>query len=156
MNKSDIERDYFMLKGPLAKRGYDWWWHSFTGYNKKTGEANKQLSCTGDYCVVNDGYFCEIIGDEVQCHINAGQVPDIRYDSEGNVAEVLCNCYSWQNCSYCDRNPETCQTANCNYNEEKQQWESSSDEQDVYLQKKAVCELYKKLNKTPTMCENIS
>ena len=32
MNKSDLKRDYFMLKGPLAKKGYDWWWHSFTGY----------------------------------------------------------------------------------------------------------------------------
>lgn len=37
MNKSDLTRDYFMLKGSLAKKGYDWWWHSFTGYNKKTG-----------------------------------------------------------------------------------------------------------------------
>ena len=26
------------LKGPLAKKGYDWWWHSLTAYNKKTGE----------------------------------------------------------------------------------------------------------------------
>ena len=23
MNKSDLKRDYFMLKGPLAKKGYD-------------------------------------------------------------------------------------------------------------------------------------
>ena len=37
MNKSDITRDYCMLKGPLAKRGYDWWWHSFTGRHAKTG-----------------------------------------------------------------------------------------------------------------------
>lgn len=27
-----------MLKGPLAHRGYDWWWHSFTARNEKTGE----------------------------------------------------------------------------------------------------------------------
>ena len=39
MNKSDLERDYYMLKGPLAKKGYDWWWHSLTAYNKETGEA---------------------------------------------------------------------------------------------------------------------
>ncbi len=26
MNKSDITRDAYMLKGPLAKKGYDWWW----------------------------------------------------------------------------------------------------------------------------------
>ncbi len=38
MNKSDIKRDLYMLKGPLAKKGYDWWWHKFTAYNKKTGK----------------------------------------------------------------------------------------------------------------------
>ena len=37
-NTNDIERDLFMLKGSLAKQGYDWWWHSLTAYNKKTGE----------------------------------------------------------------------------------------------------------------------
>ncbi|MCI2069313.1 MAG: hypothetical protein LKJ88_07085 [Bacilli bacterium] len=35
---SDISRDAFMLKGVLSKEGYDWWWHSFTAHNKKTGE----------------------------------------------------------------------------------------------------------------------
>ncbi|ADL50277.1 tocopherol cyclase family protein [Clostridium cellulovorans] len=39
MNKSDLSRNLFMLKGPLAKKGYDWWWHNFTGYNRETGEA---------------------------------------------------------------------------------------------------------------------
>lgn len=38
MNKSALNRDLYMLKGPLAARGYDWWWHNFTGYNRKTGE----------------------------------------------------------------------------------------------------------------------
>lgn len=37
-NKSDISRNSFMLKGALAKEGYDWWWHSFTGIHEKTGE----------------------------------------------------------------------------------------------------------------------
>ena len=37
-NKSDISRDEFMLTKGQAKCGYDWWWHSFTGYNEKTGE----------------------------------------------------------------------------------------------------------------------
>lgn len=26
-----------MLHGPLSRKGYDWWWHSFTGYNESTG-----------------------------------------------------------------------------------------------------------------------
>lgn len=28
----------YQLKGPLKRNGYDWWWHSFTGYKKSTGE----------------------------------------------------------------------------------------------------------------------
>ena len=37
-NIHDLNRDACMLKGPLRSRGYDWWWHSFTGKNEKTGE----------------------------------------------------------------------------------------------------------------------
>ena len=34
----DISRNRFMLTGRFASRGYDWWWHSFTGRHAKTGE----------------------------------------------------------------------------------------------------------------------
>lgn len=34
----DISRDTFMLTGPLAQRGYDWWWHSFTAHHAETGQ----------------------------------------------------------------------------------------------------------------------
>ena len=27
-----------MLRGPLRKKGYDWWWHSFTAQDAQTGE----------------------------------------------------------------------------------------------------------------------
>ena len=37
-NIHDISRDQWMLRGPLAKRGYDWWWHSMTAENAETGE----------------------------------------------------------------------------------------------------------------------
>ncbi len=38
-NISDLSRDQWMLRGPLARRGYDWWWHSFTAENTQTGET---------------------------------------------------------------------------------------------------------------------
>ncbi len=38
VNRHDFTRDRFMLKGPLARCGYDWWWHSFTGQDEETGE----------------------------------------------------------------------------------------------------------------------
>ncbi|SFD08518.1 Tocopherol cyclase [Butyrivibrio sp. YAB3001] len=37
-NISDKQRNHFMLRGPLSKRGYDWWWHSFTAEDAETGE----------------------------------------------------------------------------------------------------------------------
>lgn len=32
-NKHDIARDACQLFGAQAHQGYDWWWHSFTGYD---------------------------------------------------------------------------------------------------------------------------
>ena len=37
-NSHDITRNEFMLHGPLARCGYDWWWHSFTAVSVETGE----------------------------------------------------------------------------------------------------------------------
>lgn len=37
-NHHDITRNAFMLHGPLANHGYDWWWHSFTAQDEETGE----------------------------------------------------------------------------------------------------------------------
>lgn len=37
-NHHDISRNSFMLHGPLSHHGYDWWWHSFTSREEKTGE----------------------------------------------------------------------------------------------------------------------
>ena len=38
-NKHEIKRDAFQLVKGQASQGYDWWWHSFTGYDEITGEA---------------------------------------------------------------------------------------------------------------------
>ena len=37
-NHHDLTRNAFMLHGPLAHNGYDWWWHSFTAQDAETGE----------------------------------------------------------------------------------------------------------------------
>ena len=38
-NKHDISRDACQLFGVQARKGYDWWWHSFTGYDAESGKA---------------------------------------------------------------------------------------------------------------------
>ena len=37
-NKSDLHRNQFMLNGKFMRKGYDWWWHSFTAVDEETGE----------------------------------------------------------------------------------------------------------------------
>jgi len=37
-NKSVLRRNQFMLNGKFMTKGYDWWWHSFTGIDEETGE----------------------------------------------------------------------------------------------------------------------
>ncbi len=38
MNRSDLNRNAYMLYGPLARRGYMRWWHSFIGIAPGTGD----------------------------------------------------------------------------------------------------------------------
>ena len=49
-NEHDLTRDAYMLHGPLARNGYDWWWHNFTGHNKETGE---EKSFFVEYFIIN-------------------------------------------------------------------------------------------------------
>lgn len=50
MNKSDLDRNAFMLRGAHAKRGYMRWWHSFSGVQPKTGEMRTFFV---EYFVIN-------------------------------------------------------------------------------------------------------
>ncbi|MBO4389940.1 MAG: hypothetical protein J5825_03680 [Lachnospiraceae bacterium] len=40
-SKHDIQRNEMMLDGPFARKGYDWWWHSFTGIDAKNGKEKQ-------------------------------------------------------------------------------------------------------------------
>lgn len=37
-NKHNLSKNQFMLTGPFKRKGYDWWWHSFTAINEETKE----------------------------------------------------------------------------------------------------------------------
>ncbi len=53
-NKKNL---YMLEHKKLRKRGYDWWWHSFTGYNKKTGEEKTFFI---EYFIINPASGGEI------------------------------------------------------------------------------------------------
>ncbi len=49
-NKKDSKRNECMLTGKFSRRGYDWWWHSFTAKSLHTG---KEVPFFVEYFVCN-------------------------------------------------------------------------------------------------------
>ena len=70
-NISDRQRNHFMLRGKLAKRGYDWWWHSFTAVDAETGAAQPFFI---EYFACNPG-----LAEDVPV---LGQHPDRKTDGK--------------------------------------------------------------------------
>ena len=67
MNKSDIKRDYWMLDGRFARKGYDWWWHNFTAVNEVTGQERAFLDGFF-YCAVSCAFYQRQTQGEKNCH----------------------------------------------------------------------------------------
>jgi tocopherol cyclase len=38
-----MRKNAYKLQGKLSRKGYDWWWHSFTGKDAETGELKPFL-----------------------------------------------------------------------------------------------------------------
>ncbi len=66
-DRHDLTRDAFMLHGPLANCGYDWWWHSFTALDAETGEEKPFFI---EFFLCNPG-----LGEDVPV---LGQLPESR------------------------------------------------------------------------------
>ena len=68
----DVSRDQFMLSGSLADQGYDWWWHSFTGRNARTGEERAffveffSSSCNLTKILITCKFFLKLFHDPLR------------------------------------------------------------------------------------------
>ena len=82
-NISDKQRDHSMLRGPLATRGYDWWWHSFTAEDAETGA---ELPFFIEYFTCNPG----LAEDEPVL----GQHPDRKTDGK-KPSYLMVKCGWW-------------------------------------------------------------
>ena len=95
-NHSDITRNDFMLKGALAREGYDWWWHSFTGHNVATGEEKAFFI---EFFTINP----ELGGDEpvfgqLPENIAAGKKPSymmVKVGCWGDGAKQMHRFFGW-------------------------------------------------------------
>jgi hypothetical protein len=67
------DRNGYMLKGVLARRGYDWWWHSLVGVNARTGEKQPFFI---EYYVINPALGGDkVIPGQLKANRDAGLKP---------------------------------------------------------------------------------
>ena len=113
-NKKDENRNLFMLHGGLAKNGYDWWWHSFTGRDEETGEEKGFFI---EFFTINP----ELGGDEPvfgQLHANKekGLKPSylmIKAGTWGEDASQLHSFFGWNQVDIKDEVPFHISADNC-------------------------------------------
>lgn len=129
MNKSNKEKNRYMLKGPLSKKGYDWWWHSFTGYNRET---NEEKTFFIEYFIMNPEISKEkvILGQAKESKIN-GLKPSyamIKAGSWGENKKQINNFYSISDMKINEQSLEV-KIGNCYLSEEKLVGEVFLDEE---------------------------
>lgn len=84
-NEPDLSRDEFMLTGSFSEQGYDWWWHSFTGYNTETGKAKTFFI---EYYLINPGLGgSEVVYGQLPENKEAGIMPSYMMVKAGALGE---------------------------------------------------------------------
>lgn len=97
-NKHEIARNACQLFGRQAKQGYDWWWHSFTAINEKTG---KEKSFFIEYFLCNpkNGKDTPVYG-QLEENKNNGIKPSylmVKAGAWGEDAAQLHRFFGWKN-----------------------------------------------------------
>ena len=95
--KSDKTRDVCMLTGRFGKKGYDWWWHSFTGRSKRTGRE-KAFFIEFYLCNPAKGGSRPVLG-QLPENKRAGKAPSylmVKAGAWGRDAAQLHRFFGWQ------------------------------------------------------------
>lgn len=58
ISRDNRRKNLYMLRGLGRKNSYDWWWHSFTGYSKRTGEPKSFFI---EYFIINPSLSPKVI-----------------------------------------------------------------------------------------------
>lgn len=96
-NRHDISRDACQLFGKQAAKGYDWWWHSFTGHDVETGQE-KQFFIEFFLCNPESGRDRPVFG-QTKANRNAGVKPSylmVKAGAWGRDAAQLHKFYGWK------------------------------------------------------------
>ena len=135
MNNSDLTRNLYMLKGSLASKGYDWWWHSFTGYHEKTKEAKSFFI---EYFVINPA----LAKDEPIFGQLKNEKPSyvmIKVGAWGKNAKQIHNFYPFSQFQ-CDPHQLNIQVGDCTLTETHMKGKCKVSEQEVLNHPEYMCD----------------
>ena len=110
----DITRDAFMLHGPLARHGYDWWWHSFTAQDAETGE-DKPFFIEFFACNPELGEDLPVLG-QLPRNREAGKKPSYLMVKAGTWGQDACQLhrfFGWKEVSMHADAPYEVKAADC-------------------------------------------
>ncbi|HAH18386.1 MAG TPA: hypothetical protein DCL29_05190 [Eubacterium sp.] len=113
-SKSDISRDEFQLLNGQSRCGYDWWWHSFTAYNEKTGEA-KPFFIEFFTCNPALGQKEPVLGQSYE-NMKRGRKPSylmVKAGCWGEGKAQLHRFFGWKNVSVKKRAPFSISAEDC-------------------------------------------
>lgn len=113
-NKQDGRKNECMLTGDFWQEGYDWWWHSFTARNEKTGE---EKSFFIEYYLCNPalGGKDPILG-QLPENKAAGKMPSylmVKAGCWGRDARQVHRFYGWEDVTLRGRKPFSVAAPGC-------------------------------------------
>ena len=117
-NAHDITRNEFMLHGPLAHNGYDWWWHSFTAQDAETGE-DKPFFVEFFLCNPALGEAAPVFG-QLPENKAAGKKPSYLMVKAGAWGEGKCQLhrfFGWKDVNLRGKAPFSVDAADCHASE---------------------------------------
>ena len=139
-NKSDIKRDECQLYGGQSKKGYDWWWHSFTAYNKATGVARPFFI---EFFLVNPKYGKDYpVFGQLKENQEKGIKPSylmVKVGYWGSGARQLHRFFGWNKVKVHYKAPYSIEADDCYIDEYKTYGKVKLTEEDVKMHPEYMC-----------------
>lgn len=139
--KKDISRNEFMLVKGQARCGYDWWWHSFTAHNEKTGEEKPFFL---EFFLCNP----ELGGDEpvfgqLEANKKSGKKPSylmVKVGTWGEDAKQLHRFFGWNKVSVAQGSPFSVKAGDCFLSETESYGQVCVSEEDAKSHPEYMCD----------------
>ncbi|MBQ5383135.1 MAG: hypothetical protein IIU46_01640 [Treponema sp.] len=140
-NRKDQKRNACQLFGGQAKKGYDWWWHSFTGRNAQTGEE-KPFFIEFFLCNPALGEDGPVYG-QLKENQDAGKRPSylmVKAGAWGKDAAQLHRFFGWKECKVSFGAPFEITADNCHITESEISGKVSVSREDAENHPEYMCQ----------------